>query len=193
MGKGSYSQDYGFSSSHVWVWEPDRNKSEGWRIDAFKLLLDKTLESPLDCKEIQPIQTKGNKSWIFIGRTDAEAETPMLWPPDAKNQLIRIDPDARKDWRQEEKGTQRIRWLDGITDLMDMSLSRLRELVIDREAWRAAVHGVGNDSDNWVTELNWTEISSELVRLLSCVWLFATPWTVAYQAPLSLRFSRLEY
>ena len=101
------SQGYGFSSSHVCMWELDYKESwvlKNWCF--WTVLLEKTLESSLDCKEIQPAHPKGNQSWIFIGRTDAEAETPMFWPPDAKNWLIWKDPDAGKDWRQEEKGTR---------------------------------------------------------------------------------------
>ena len=85
------------------------------------MVLEKTLESPLDCKEIQPVHPKGDQSWVFTGRTDAEAGTPILWPPHAKSWLIGKDPDAWRDWGQEERGQQRIRWLDGISDSMDMS------------------------------------------------------------------------
>ena len=104
--KGPSSQGYGFSSSHVWKWELDYKESWAPKIWCFwSVVLEKTPESPLDCKEIQPVHPIGNQSWIFIGRTDIKAETPILWPPDAKNWLIRKDPDAGKDWRWEEKGT----------------------------------------------------------------------------------------
>ena len=103
--KGPSSQSYGFSSSHVWMWELDYKESWAQKHWCFwTMVLEQTLESPLDCKEIQPVHPKGNQSWIFIGRTDAEAEASMLWPPDAKNWLIRKDTDAGRDWRWEEKG-----------------------------------------------------------------------------------------
>ena len=101
--KGSSSQSYGFSSGHVWMWELD-DKAEHQIIDTFELRCWRRLESPLDCKEIQPIHPKENQPWIFIGRTDVEAETPILWAPDAKSWLTGKDPDAGKDWRWEEKG-----------------------------------------------------------------------------------------
>ena len=106
VNKGPSSQSYGFSSSHVWMWE--LNYKESWAPKNWCLwtvVLEKTLESPLDSKEIQPVHPKGNQSWMFIGRTDAEAETPILWPPDVKNWLIWKDPDTGKDCGQEEKGT----------------------------------------------------------------------------------------
>ena len=104
--KGPSSQSYGFSSSHVWMWNLDSKESwapKNWCF--WNAVLEKTLESPLDCKEIQPVNLKGNQHWIFIGRTDAEAATPILWPPDAESRLIGKDPDAGKDWKQQEKGT----------------------------------------------------------------------------------------
>ena len=115
VNKGPSSQGYGFSSSHVWMWQLDYKESwvlKNWCFWA--VVLEKILESPLDCKEIQPVHLKGSQSWIFIGRIDAEAETPILWPSDLKNQCIGKDPDAGKDWSQEEKGNTRKRWLDGI-------------------------------------------------------------------------------
>ena len=104
--KGLSSQGYGFSSSHVWMWELDRKESWALKNRWFwTVLLGKTLESPLHCKEIKPVNPKGNQSWIFVRRADAKAEVPIPWPPDAKSQLIGEDPDAGKDWRQKEKGT----------------------------------------------------------------------------------------
>ena len=103
--KGPSSQSFCFSSSHVWMWEWDYRESWALKNWCFwTAVLEKTLKSPLDCKKIQPVHPKGNQSWLLIGRTDAEAETPILWPPDVKNWLIWKDPNAGKDWRQEEKG-----------------------------------------------------------------------------------------
>ena len=132
-------------------------KAEHWKIDAFELWFWRRLENPLTCKEIQPVHPKGNQSWIFIERTDAEAKTPILWPPNAKNWLIWKDPDAgkkieggrRREW-------QRMRWLDGITDSMDMRLSRLWEF--DGQGSLAFCGPWGHKELDMTEPLNWTEL-----------------------------------
>ena len=138
--KGPSSQSFGFCSCHVWMWELDHRESWALKDWCFwTVVLEKPRESPLDYK-IQPVHPKGNQSWIFIGRTDAEAETPILWPPDAKNWLIGKDLDAGKDWRWEEKGKTEDEMVGWHHRLNGHEL--FQELVMDREAWCAAVYGV---------------------------------------------------
>ena len=146
------------------MWELDCEESWARKNWCFwTVVLEKTLESPLNCKEIQPVHSKGDQSWVFFGRNDAESETPVLWPPHAKSWLIGKDSDAGRDWGQEKKGMTEDEmagwhhWLDG------MCLSELRELVMDMEAWRAAVHGV---TKSWTQLSDWTELKIGIIYLI---------------------------
>ena len=169
-GNGLYRQSYGFSSSHVWMWE--FNYKESWVLKNWcfwTVVLEKTLESPLDCKEIKPVNPKGNQSWIFIGRTDAEAETSILRLPDAKNWLIWKDPDAGKDWRREKKGMTEEemagwhQWLDGHE-------FEQAPRVGDGQGGLVCCGPRGGKGSDTTERLNWTELNGiiSLISFLNC-------------------------
>ena len=165
--KGSSSQGFGFSSGYVWMWELDYKESwvpKNWCF--WTVVLEKTLESPLDYREIQPVHPKGHQSWVFIGRTDVEAETPILWPPDAKRWLICKDPDAGKDWGQEEKGTiedEVVRWHHWLNGNEFVGTLGVRDGQGGLACWGLQGHKE-SDTTEW---LNWTELYSV------CQWKFS--------------------
>ena len=160
--KGPSRQGYGFSSGHVWMWQLDYKESWTQGNSCFwTVVLEKTFESPLDCKEIQPVHPKGDQSWVFFGRTDAEAESPILWPPDAKSWLVGKDPDAGKDWGQEKKGMTR-GW-----DGWMASPTQWTWVWVDSGSWwwtgsPGVLRFMGSQrvGHDWVTEQNWTEAVS---------------------------------
>ena len=155
VNKGPSSQGYGFSSGHVWIWELDYKESWAPKNWCFWIvMLEKTLESPLDCEEIQPVYPKGDQSWMFIGRTDVEAETPILRSPNAKSWLIGKDSDPGKIVGRRRWGRQRMKWLDGITDLMDMGLGELG--VGDGQGDPAYCGSWGLKESDTTERLNWT-------------------------------------
>ena len=155
--KGPSSQGYGFSCGHVWMWELDCGESwapKNWCF--WTVVLEKTLESPLDCKEIQPVHSEGDQSWVFLGRNDAKAETPILWPPHVKGWLLVKDPDAERDWRQEEKGTTEgemagwHHWLDGCESQWTLGVG-------DGQGGLACCDSWGRKESDTTEWLNWTK------------------------------------
>ena len=182
VNKGPSCQGYGFSSSHVWMWELECKESwvpKNWCF--WTVVLEKTLESSLDCKEIQPVHPKGDQSWVFIGRTDVEAETPIHWPPDAKSWLIWKDPDAGKDWGQEEKGTTEgemvgwHHWLNGHG-------FGWTPRVGDGQGELACFGLWGHKELDMTEALNWTDWTSSVMSTSPAMWVLqrAQPCTVTW-------------
>ena len=162
VNKGPSSQGYGFSSSQVWMWESDYKESWALKNRCFgTVVLEKTLESPLDCKEIQPVHPKGDQSWVLIGRTDVEPKTPILWPPDVKTWLIWKDPDAGKDWGQEEKGMTEDEmvgwhhWLNGHE--FEQTLG-----IYDGQGSLACCGSWGREELDMTEQLNWTDLTLQV-------------------------------
>ena len=167
--KGPSSQGYGFSSSHVWMGELDYKQSwvlKNWCF--WTVVLEKTLESPLDCKEIQPVHPKGDQSWVFFGRTDAEAETPILWPPDAKSWLIWKDPVARKDWGQNEKEMTEDEMV-GWHHWFDGRESEWTPGVGDGQGGLACCGSWGHKESDTTERLNWTDKQFHIIFVFLCV------------------------
>ena len=156
--KGLSNQGYGFSSGHLWMWMLDCEEiwaPKNWCF--WTVVLEKTLVSPLDCKDIQSVHSKGDQSWMFFGRNDAEAETPVLWPPHAKNWLIGKESDAGRDWVQEEKGTTEDEVVGWYHRLNGHEFAWTPGVVMDREAWRGACDSWGHKELDTTEKLNWTD------------------------------------